>query len=252
MHDPMTQAFRIPNPFARRYDWGKHWSDRPSLAIIWHVDPESDGSDDSCGWFGPKLTKEQRSSLQSMADDEAREPWFCAREAKRNPDAVESECLLRGAFLMVARVLRVRITWQEASLWSAEMIHNPSDNFRRSLCFLAGWHSNFAEDRRSDREQHAMELFCCLARYILRERRPWWKQPQWHIHPWKLQVPILQTFCRWAFSRCQKCGGRFTWGYSPISTWNGCGPGWFWNAERVWHEGCVESPMRDPAAKESA
>jgi hypothetical protein len=51
MHDPMTVAFDIPNPFARR--WGESWFSRPALVTIWHVDPEADGSDDSCGWCFP-------------------------------------------------------------------------------------------------------------------------------------------------------------------------------------------------------
>ncbi len=48
MHDPMTVAFKIPNPFLPRYDWGERWSQRPSLITIWHVDPEKDGTDNSC------------------------------------------------------------------------------------------------------------------------------------------------------------------------------------------------------------
>lgn len=45
MHDPMTVAFEIRNPFVRRGEY------REPLATIWHVDPERDGSDDSCDWF---------------------------------------------------------------------------------------------------------------------------------------------------------------------------------------------------------
>lgn len=45
MHDPMTVAFEIKLPF--RSEKNKY----KSLITIWHVDPEKDGSDDSCGWF---------------------------------------------------------------------------------------------------------------------------------------------------------------------------------------------------------
>ena len=47
MHDPMTVAFQIPNPFAKQYDWGTKWQDRPTLITIWDAYPEKDGSDDS-------------------------------------------------------------------------------------------------------------------------------------------------------------------------------------------------------------
>jgi hypothetical protein len=40
MHDPMTVAFEIPNPFLPRYGWGKRWSNRPAFITVWHVDPD--------------------------------------------------------------------------------------------------------------------------------------------------------------------------------------------------------------------
>lgn len=42
MHDPMTVAFDIPNPFAPRYQWADRWGLRPSLITIWHVNPRGD------------------------------------------------------------------------------------------------------------------------------------------------------------------------------------------------------------------
>jgi|ERR1035437_1161321 hypothetical protein len=44
MHDPKTVAFEIKNPFSR-----KKYPD--SIITIYHVDPQKDGTDDSCGWF---------------------------------------------------------------------------------------------------------------------------------------------------------------------------------------------------------
>ncbi|OWK34348.1 hypothetical protein FRUB_10319 [Fimbriiglobus ruber] len=42
----MTVAFEIKNPFVRSIH-----GYRPALVTVWHVDPERDGSDDSCDWF---------------------------------------------------------------------------------------------------------------------------------------------------------------------------------------------------------
>lgn len=50
MHDPMTVAFDIRNPFVRPDKHGY----RPPLVTVWHVDPETDHTDDSCDWFGRK------------------------------------------------------------------------------------------------------------------------------------------------------------------------------------------------------
>ena len=44
MHEPMTVAFEIKSLFKTR-------GYRNSLITVWHVDPEKDGTDDSCGWF---------------------------------------------------------------------------------------------------------------------------------------------------------------------------------------------------------
>src|SRR5712672_751672 len=55
MHDPMTVAHEIRYPW-HRYPKAKRLTEfektyRESFITIWHVDPERDGSDDSCGWF---------------------------------------------------------------------------------------------------------------------------------------------------------------------------------------------------------
>jgi hypothetical protein len=48
MHDPLSLAFQVPNPFARRYPWARRWGERPPLLAVWHKDPEVCGEDDSC------------------------------------------------------------------------------------------------------------------------------------------------------------------------------------------------------------
>ena len=50
MHDPMTVAHEIKAPWLRKYPDGVKY--RPTLVTIWHVDPERDGTDDSCDYSG--------------------------------------------------------------------------------------------------------------------------------------------------------------------------------------------------------
>lgn len=54
MYDPMTVAFEIKSPFRKpsKYHSKGYW--RPALITIWHVDPEKDGTDNSCDWFGSR------------------------------------------------------------------------------------------------------------------------------------------------------------------------------------------------------
>lgn len=50
MHDPLTLAFSVGS-----------WLD------IWHKDPERDGTDDSCDWFGRKRPQDSREKALSEA-----------------------------------------------------------------------------------------------------------------------------------------------------------------------------------------
>lgn len=68
MHDPLTEAFRWPTPWSKRdlatLDMDKY---RSPKIVIWHRDPESDGTDDSCGWFMPKVPKDVMDRLHGNA-----------------------------------------------------------------------------------------------------------------------------------------------------------------------------------------
>jgi hypothetical protein len=54
MHDSATLAFSI--------NIGK-WH----FITVWHVDPERDGSDDSCGWAWPHLTRHEAAYARQLA-----------------------------------------------------------------------------------------------------------------------------------------------------------------------------------------
>lgn len=251
MHDPMTQAFQIPYPWKK---YGKKGRDefeqnyREPFITVWHVDPETDGSDDSCGWSRPRLSKDQLSRIKSISGDEARRPYFQRFRGKEIESPTEAETLLRQAFMLVGKVFSKehlcklplrRVTFAEASQWACEMIGNPVDNFRSSLSFLPGWSSNSEEDRERDRQYCAERFFIAIGSYIARERRPWYRHPRWHFWHWQIQIHPVQTFQRWAFTRCATCGQRFKWGETGwTNSWNSEGPRWFKSEVDLHHDGC--------------
>ena len=270
MYDPLTVAFEIRYPWRKYGRKGQNDFDRTyreSFITIWHKDPELHGSDDSCGWFTPPFPKEVKEIVKSLAGDEARDPWFFTTEAKTNDDPILCERLLFGAFMLVSQclvnrgVIRRNVSIEKATRWAAMATHNSIDNFRNSLCFLSGYHSNTydgkpqntVEEDKFWREEQAKSFFGSIAGWILRERRWWFQKPRWHVWHWQLQVIPIQTFKRWAFSRCQKCGKGFTWGESPCSTaWNGDGPRWFTSERWVEHGDCsmaASGARSDLAAK---
>lgn len=194
MHDPYTLAFSIKSPIRKTLDNGYKYHSH--LIDIWHKDPERDGSDDSCGWSWPHFTKKQQSTLKFFAKQEAKHPWFCKRFLKANEDAVECEALLRGAFLLVAPALNCRFSLEQATLWAAQYTHNQVDNFRSSLAFLPGYHSNFETDDPLYREERATQFFFAIARIILRENRRWYQHPRFHIHHWRIDLVFWKELKR--------------------------------------------------------
>jgi len=239
MHDPMTVAFAIKRPWPGRYpDGNRYW---PTLVTIWHVDPEKGGSDDSCGWSHPRLSDFQRSRLQSLAWNEARDPYYLKRSGRKWAGTRhEAEAMYRGLILCVARAIDVEVRYDFAAALAARAIHFPDCTDAADMfCFEPGYHTNFKKDMKDEREQYFMGIVCSIARGILAANRPWYRHPRWHLWHWKIQIHSLQNFKRWAFSRCEYCGGRFCYGESPCTfSWNGTGPLWFRSEKSVHHSGC--------------
>jgi hypothetical protein len=176
MHDPSTVAFQIPYPWPwPRQNWGAREKQPPreTFITIWHVDPETDGTDDSCDWFGRGLSPTEKTAAHDL--------------------------------------------WE-----------NEGDNLRPYL--------NHLDER--DRTTVLEAQWLKPRRHYA--PRSWWRHPRWHVWHWSLQVHPLQALKRWLFSRCDQCGQRFSWGYSPIAySWGSDGPRWFHGERGVYHHDCA-------------
>lgn len=268
MHDPQTVAHEIKYPWWKHKPWPKKYRDsgdrrwafkrmvesgiidrdsfwedgyRETFITIWHVDPEKDGTDDSCGWSWPKITKKQREILRNTAWSEGHDPHFLVCKSKGwDRSVIEAEFLYRGMVLLVNRVLHLNLSLDQISKYSAEAMHIRTGGRAGDVfCFVPGYHTNFENDSEEHRRDHFHEIICGVARSLLDIKRPWWKHPKWHFWHWEFQCHPLQDFKRWAFSRCSKCGGRFKWGYAPVTnSWNGTGPRWFRSERDTFHSDC--------------
>jgi hypothetical protein len=269
MYDPMTVAHEIKYPWWKYKPWPKKFQDsgdrkflwrnimtederknrdafwdkgyRETFMTIWHVDPEKDGTDDSCGYSYIKLSKAQLERLRNAAWSEGQHPHFlrCA-EKEWNGSLVEVESLYRGLSILVDRVLDLGLSWDEICSYAAESTHIRNCFKAGScFCFVPGYHTNFQKDDPEHRQYHFHGILCNVARSILTDQRPWWKHPKWHFWHWKFQCEPLLSFKRWAFSRCCKCGKRFRWEESPVThQWDGTGPLWFRSEKHTMHERC--------------
>lgn len=269
MHDPMTVAWEIclPLPWRNKKfitlkngekvkNPYRRFRSIP-IVTIWHNDPCTDGSDDSCS-VRKQITKSQRGVLEFDAAMEVKDPWFMAERSQSTRRPADAETLLRGVLWQAAQRLgrhrwswrHKRIRFEDCARLASELLHNPVDNVRSSLCLLPGWHTNepempcvenLDEDALDDyldkqrcrspddfplkaspyqHEEHAKGLWFCAARIISRETARWWTHPRWHIHHWSFQVHPWQRFKRRFIDRCTSCLKRFKGG--PVySSWDG-------------------------------
>ena len=224
---------------------------RETFIQVWHCDPCRGGSDDSCGWAWPKITKKQLVALENVAWGEGRNPHFLTHRDKHwSGTAMEAECLHRGLALLVCRVLHIKLSFDQISRWAAERTHVTNDVGKcgDAFCYLPGYHSNRVNDTEADRERHFVGVLCSVARQLLDLKRPWWDHPRWHFWHWQVWCVPMTHLKRWLFSRCCKCGKRFRWGYAPVThQWDNEGPRWFRGEKNVFHDKC-----HDPGTPEVA
>lgn len=224
MHDPQTVIGQM-GPF-----------------VFWHVDPETGGSDDSCGWSSPRLTEHQFKRVEASAWSESYSPWAQSTKAETLGDPVVARELAVGVLVRVDRALGTKMRMDELERLAVLGVHSPCDGIRSSLCFLPGYHENRGEDTEESRKPHARGLYLWAARSILRYKRRWWQHPKFHLHHLRIQNTWLRDFKRWAFSRCAGCGDRFRFGYAPTTgQWDSDGPRWFASESGKYHGGCSRS-----------
>lgn len=255
MHDPLTVAFEIKYPWWRDKPWpkckvtwrqfeerekvghSKHWKEgyRDTFITIWHKDPEKGGSDNSCGFSYVRLGKKRLEILHNAAWSESHNPHFlCCSEKEWCGSISDAESLKRGLYLLVARVLRLKMTFDQAAKYASEGTHiRDVSKVGSTFCYVPGYHSNSQKDTPEWRQQHFEEILAGVARVILTDRRPWYRHPRWHVWHWRIQIHPWKTFRRWAFDRCSKCGGRFKWGTSDVIG--------DWGGKRIWHRACDDS-----------
>ena len=220
MHDPSTVAFEIPYPWkkygkAGRNDWERNY--RESFITIWHEDPESDGSDDSCGWSYPKVPKEAK-WLKDL--------WGDLKSLK--PDKLREQHAREGA-----------------PMWWLLWLHRTSFWHRRkglSVGEQQRWlfGNSYSGNRADDYyEKDPERLAWIFARCYLQLIRPWYRHPRWHFWHWRLQVHPYQLLRRFLLSRCCKCGGRFKYGESPVTDqWDNPKPKFLQGETGLYHGDC--------------
>jgi hypothetical protein len=215
MHDPLTVAHEIKYPWRQTPTKFSPEGYRDTFITVWHKDPECGGSDDSCGWFTPRLTAKELEDIKREVKFEIKY-WFNETPFGLAPK-VSAEAIVYQAFQMIAwRLWRKEVKPQwlpHIHSLTYNHIDNFADGFRRP---------------KLDVDDVTRSCFF-IARSLKRLMRPWYRHPRWHIWHWRIQIHPWQKFRRWAFDRCHFCKGRFAWGECPTGNWSGTA---------IWHNRC--------------
>ena len=131
MHDPMTVAFEIRYPWHDKptKTWPKGY--RHSFITIWHKDPETDGTDDSCDWSGRKFPERQAAQLKDMVTNpNDNVQWFFEGTGFNEYD------MKHAVFVIAANVRRIIAPrpWYRHPRWHVWHWHiqvHPVQHFKR-------------------------------------------------------------------------------------------------------------------------
>jgi hypothetical protein len=219
MHDPCTVAHEIKAP------WKRSGGYRPPLVTIWHVDPQSDGSDDSCGYSSPRLTEQEIHEVKKVVASEFKY-WF-VQDLNYCVPKTSAEAVVYDAFQVLAwRVFKKQIKPEQLpGIFS--LIYSSWDNFT----------SSFASEHLTYREVERTCFF--IARAYKRMNRKWYQHPKWHFWHWRVNISFISTLKRFLFSRCCICHKGFRWGETVCTNqWEHGGPQWFRSEKGVFHMAC--------------
>lgn len=238
MHDPMTVAHELKWPWKNRYGMRDSW------LTIWHVDPEKDGTDDSCGWFIrarhcdqdvlAKVVKAFDFDWDRVFVSDSKNTYYTGlfyptdqyEGAPRLSPIAITLCLYRLAAHVV-----FNSNWRKTNRFMQKYLHdivmfaeNPFDSLHPAIT------QQFGKD--GNRDERIAHFASIIYSDIMRKLRPWWEHPRWHIHHWSIQWHFWQKLRRFLFERCAKCGKRYHWGYCPIGNWE---------HTKTWHIQCDDS-----------
>jgi len=224
MRDPKTVAFEIY--LGSKQKSNGHYK-RP-LITIWHNDPETDGTDDSCGWTFPKITKVENDWLHKVAKDQYSQ-LFARTVALIEDKSYAHICYNQDTYGVIYWIWRHfnravnKAVWQygvplsnKELQYVYQLATDPVDNFQ---------HNPITNVK--DFEEFIYLVYRCWKKY----QRKWYQHPRWHIHHWSIQFHPLQNLKRRYWDKCCKCGKR---GFKSSAMGD-------WYGTKLWHQECDDT-----------
>lgn len=261
MHDPDSLLWDVKIPIPFRAEARKNWcGGYINLFQVWHRDPCTDGSDDSCGRYCrarhgvPGVVEETVKQLEwdwdstfQMSEDDDREDadeygHAYTRSPIRytglfKPDGTPLMSTIGIVTWIYFNTLIIhykrkyshdkarRKTYKYINKHIAEIItfaENPTDSLHSSITNVFGNDIATANDKHHQdhlRKQRISSLVSAVYGSIIRDIRPWYKNPALHVHHWRLSGGIFSVV-RNLFMRCNNCRKRM-WKKERTYNWGG-------------------------------
>lgn len=238
MHSPETLAFEIKSPFKDKSGY------RKPLISIWHNDP-CIGGGDSCGWFmrshhgNPEIQKKIRSAIEfsfdrtftsNESDTTYYTGYFSPNTGMPNYSTlgITLNMFNTAAWEFFKYNRKKHTKWMKNNLYEIlQFAENPVDSLKDDILgtFRIGTGETW------NREYALNNYTSIIYGWLLRETRPWYKHPRWHIHHWNIEFHPIKSLKRRFWDKCSVCGKR---GFkeSAMSDWYG---------KTIWHQACDKS-----------
>lgn len=228
MHSPETLAFSIKNPFIKKDKHGY----RPSLISIWHKDPCTDGTDDSCGWFirlrhadkdvYEKIVKEFESEWdRTFTSEDSGYTYNCGWFNPEGENILSVQGIVFNMYLYAAKIVlnpygKISPTkawskaWKFMDKYRSQIMYfaeNTRDSMRDVIVrkFAIGCNEKYTVEKRNEFIRECAKI---IYTDILRKTRKWYQHPRWHIRHWEIQFHPLQNIKRRYWDKCCECGKR--------------------------------------------
>jgi len=169
---------------------GSYSYHRDVFITIWHKDPETDGTDDSCGWFmrSRHCDQEILKKIKSEFDFNFKHNYWFDKNDKQIFSTIGTlvQMYSSAAWIHFKYNRKKHKKFMRKYLYDIiQFAENPVD---------CGGDNITNKWNYKDWNERFNGLAGMVYSDICRKLRKWYQHPKWHIHHWRLQFNFLRKF----------------------------------------------------------
>lgn len=158
---------------------------------LWHHDPCTDHTDDSCGWFmrarhgDPKVLKAIESDF-AFEWNASYQPWFTEQgDPALSTMGIALQMFRIAAWNHFSKDRKKVERYMRKHLY--DILHFAENTCDTMATSIQGKYGECSEPKKNRVRSMASMVYGC----VLRDTRPWWKAPRWHVHHWRITCRLF-------------------------------------------------------------